>query len=107
MILHSNDYLGRVKGNLLQLFHDSARSKASMSAQINSLIDFIKEMNILILLLSLVNGKRWPENELVKKILNDYDPDVSPFDFNLTSWRQGQGIPSSYTVDIISMVWYR
>ena len=52
-------------------------------------------MNFLIILLGLAaklaNGKRWPENELIKKILNDYDPDVSPFDFNLTSWRQGQG----------------
>ena len=32
--------------------------------------------------------QRWPENELVKKILDQYDPDVSPFDFNLTTWRQ-------------------
>ena len=40
-------------------------------------------------LYSLCFAKRWPEDELVAKLLENYDPDVAPFAFNLTQWRQG------------------
>ena len=49
-------------------------------------------LSLLIVAVTVSSLPEWPENRLIKKLLNNYDPDVSPFDAKMGAMRHAEMI---------------
>ena len=47
-------------------------------------------LSLLIVTVTVSSLPEWPENRLIKKLLNNYDPDVSPFDAKMSAMRHAE-----------------